>query len=306
MLQRVRERGLVLGGEADDHVRRQVELSRQLLESRQERARRVPAAHRAQNAVVAGLERNVEMLRDGRRLAERGDEPVAHVVDLDRAEPEALQAWGFAGRSHEHGQVVPGRAIAETAEVDPGEHDLAVALLDAPADLAENRFRRAAARAPADERDDAERARERASILDLHERPHAVEPRVGLHAPDRADVARHECGGLLGPLADHDDVRGQGGERIAREVRGTAGHVDPPVGAGRPGGRLAALRQRLVRDAAGADHGDVGVPADRLGVAVGEQALTDLLRVRMRDLAAEKVSREASHGGIVLPFLPAS
>jgi RimJ/RimL family protein N-acetyltransferase len=40
-------------------------------------------------------------------------------------------------------------------------------------------------------------------------------------------------------------------------------------------------------------------------MAVGEQALTDLLRIRMRDLAAEKVSGEARHGVIVLPFLRA-
>jgi RimJ/RimL family protein N-acetyltransferase len=40
-------------------------------------------------------------------------------------------------------------------------------------------------------------------------------------------------------------------------------------------------------------------------MAVGKQALADLLRVRMRHLAAEKVSGEARHGVIVLPFLRA-
>src|SRR5579862_2463574 len=47
--QRVPEGGLVLGGEAHDRVARQVELARKALEPRDERGRRVAAAHRAQH-----------------------------------------------------------------------------------------------------------------------------------------------------------------------------------------------------------------------------------------------------------------
>ena len=222
----LRERGLVLGREADDHVARQVELGGERLEPAQVGRGRVAAAHRAQHAVVARLQRHVEMARGGRRLAQRGDELVAHVVDLDRAEPQAVEPGRRAGLAHEPRQVVAGVAVAEAAEVDPGEDDLAVALLDAAADLAEHRVGAPAARRAAHERDHAEVAGERAAVLDLHERANAVEPRVGLDAADRADVAGDERRRLLGAPRDDGDVRRQARERVPREVRGAAGHVD--------------------------------------------------------------------------------
>ena len=136
--ERARERGVVLGREADDHVARQVELVRERLEPAEVGGGRVAASHRAQDAVVAGLERDVEVARGGRRLAQRGDERVAHVVDLDRAEPQAVEARRRADLAHEARQVVAGVAVAEAAEVDPGEDDLAVPLLDAATHLAQD------------------------------------------------------------------------------------------------------------------------------------------------------------------------
>ena len=65
-----RERRLVLGREADDHVGRQVEV-RERRQTPQVGRRGVAAAHRAQHAVVARLERDVQVPRDGRRLAQR-------------------------------------------------------------------------------------------------------------------------------------------------------------------------------------------------------------------------------------------
>src|SRR6185436_20187118 len=96
--------------------------------------------------------------------------------------------------------------VAEEPEVDPGEHDLLVPLTHSAANLVEDRDRGAAPCAAADERDDAERAGERAAVLDLHERPHALESRVVLDATDRADVAGDERGRLLRPPRDDDDV----------------------------------------------------------------------------------------------------
>ena len=93
-----------------------------------------------------------------------------------------------------------------------------MALRDAPADLAEHRVGAAAARGAADERDHAERARERAAVLDLHERAHAVEPRVGLHAADRADVAGDRLDRLLDLARDDGDVRGQPGEGVLESL----------------------------------------------------------------------------------------
>ena len=66
------------------------------------------------------------------------------------------------------------------------------------------------------------------------------------------------------------------------------------VRAGGLRGRLAGLRDRLVRDAARVDHGDVS-GVGRLAVAVGEQPLADRLLVGERDLAPEKPRRERGH-----------
>ena len=77
---------------------------------------------------------------------------------------------------------------------------------DAARDLGKHGSGGAAARPAADERDDAERARERAAVLDLHEGTRPLEPRVGLHAADRADVAGNDIGNVLARLRDDRDV----------------------------------------------------------------------------------------------------
>ena len=119
---------------------------------------------------------------------------------------------------------------------------------------------RAAARGAAHERDHAEVAREAAAVLHLDERAHAVEPRVGLDAADRADVAGDERRRLLAALRDDDDVLGQAGERVRGEVRAAARDVDAAVRPRGPRGLPCATSRRLVRDAAGVDDGDVGAP----------------------------------------------
>ena len=98
--------------------------------------------------------------------------------------------------------------------------------VDAAPDLGEHGVRAAAARGAAHERDDAEAAREAAAVLHLDERAHAVEPRVGLHAADRADVAGDERRRLLAAPGDDDDVLRQAGEGVGGEVRAAAGDVD--------------------------------------------------------------------------------
>src|SRR5205807_9898700 len=133
-----------------------------------------------------------QMLADRGRLAQRGDEPVADVVDLDRAQAKTLETGRPPRLADEARQVVARAAVPEAAEVDPGEDDLAMTLVDAAPDLREHRVGAAAARRTAHEWDHAEVARERAAVLNLHEGAHAVDPRVRLDAPDRADVARHE------------------------------------------------------------------------------------------------------------------
>ena len=195
-LERALEGCVVLGREADDHIGREVEVGERL-QLAEVGLDRVAPRHCAQNGVVAGLERHVQVRADDRRLVQGRDEVVVDVVDLDRREPQALDALDRAGGADQAGQRHPGGAVAEATEVDAREDDLTMALGDAPADLSEHRVGAAAAGGAADERDHAERTRERAAVLDLHERAHAVEPRVRLHAADRADIAGDRLDGLL-------------------------------------------------------------------------------------------------------------
>src|SRR5438552_11040974 len=112
-----------------------------------------------------------------RGLAQSRDELAVDVVDLDRRQPQAVEAGHRPHFAHEPRELVPGFAVAVAAEVDPGEDDLTMTLVDAPTDLGEHCCRRAAPRGSADERDDTEVAREAAAVLDLHECPHPVEAR---------------------------------------------------------------------------------------------------------------------------------
>ena len=144
-VQRVPERALVLGREADDDVAREVEVVLQRLEPAEVGGDGVAAAHRAQHRVIAGLERDMQVTARDRRLTERADELVVDVVDLDRGEAQPLEPGGRACLSDEPREAKAGGAVAVAAEVDPGEDDLAVALRNAAADLAEHGFGRAAA-----------------------------------------------------------------------------------------------------------------------------------------------------------------
>src|SRR5207245_2746374 len=172
------------------------------------------------------------------------------LVDLDRAETKPLKPRGGTRGAHEVRQVVPRGTVAEAPEIDARQDDLAVTLRDAAPDLGKNGLGAPAARLPPDERDDTEVARERAAVLDLHEGADAIESRVGLDAADRADVTRDEARRLLARLCNDGDVLG---ERLAAEVRAAPRHVDAAVRPRGAGGRFARLRERLVRDAAGAD-----------------------------------------------------
>ena len=89
---------------------------------------------------------------------------------------------------------------------------------------------------------------------------------------------------------------GRPGERVGGEVRAAAGDVDAPVRARGARGLLARLRDGLVRDAARVDDRDVG-GAVALDVPVGEQPLAHLVRVDVRDLAAEEADGERRHAG---------
>ena len=109
------------------------------------------------------------MTREGRRLAQRRNELVVHMIDLDRREPQPRETGRRTRLTQQAGERVPGLAVAITAEVDPGQHHLAVALCDPAPDLGEHGLRAAAAGAAAHERDNTEVAREATAVLHLDE-----------------------------------------------------------------------------------------------------------------------------------------
>ena len=99
----------------------------------------VASRHRAQHAVVAGLERHVQMpRRPSASRAARRRSAFGQVVDLDRREPQPREPGRRARLAHQPRQVVAGLAVAVAAEVDPGQNDLAVPLVDAPPHLGEH------------------------------------------------------------------------------------------------------------------------------------------------------------------------
>src|SRR6185436_17743067 len=222
-----------------------------------------------------------QMTPDRRRLPQGGGELLADVVDLDRGESQACQPRRRAGLAHEPRQAVAGLAIPVTAQVDPGQHHLAMPLLDAAPDLVQHRLGSPAARGAAHLRDDAEVAREATAVLHLHEGSDAVEPRLGADTAERADVSRDRFRGLLAAATDDHDVLWETGETVGIEARAAPCDVDPAVRAGGSRGCVTRLAHRLVRDAAGVDDRDVGAVA-ALRMSVGEQALADLLRVDVR------------------------
>ena len=138
------ERSLVLAREAHDHVGGQVEIGEGLY-APEERGGVVPTAHRAEDTIVARLERNVQVAGSGRRLAQRPDELRLDVVDLDRREAKAGEPGSLPRLAHEARERVAGSPVAVAAEIDPGEYDLTVPLLHAAPDLAQDRLGRPAA-----------------------------------------------------------------------------------------------------------------------------------------------------------------
>src|SRR4051812_39289735 len=136
-VERVPESTLGFRRKADDRVGRQVEV-RERLEAAQVRLRRIAPRHVPEHAVVARLQRHVQMRADRRRFVQRRNESVIDVVDLDRGQAQALEAVDLPHLPDEPRQWVAGVAVAVAAEVDPGQDDLAVALSDPPAHLVEH------------------------------------------------------------------------------------------------------------------------------------------------------------------------
>src|SRR2546430_4560985 len=219
--ERVPERVLRLGREADDRVGGEVEVCERL-EAAKVRRGAVTARHVAEHPVVTRLERNVKVPADVRCFTQRRNELGVDMVDLDRREAEPLEPRPGADLAHQSRQRITGRAGPVAPEVDAREDNLPVSVRDAPPHLVEHRGRGPTARRTADERDHAEVAREAAAVLDLHERAHAVEPGIGLNAADRTHVPGYEGRRLLTRPGDDGHVGRQTRKGLAGEIRRAA------------------------------------------------------------------------------------
>ena len=154
----------------------------------------------------------MQVRTDDRRLLQGRDEIVVDVVDLDRREPRRSTPSSVPAARMRPASVIAAARSRKQPRLTPVSIDLAVPLCDAAADLAEDGVGAAAAGGAAHERDHAEGTRERAAVLDLHERLDPVEPRVRLHAADRPDVAGDRLDRLLDLAGDDRHVRGQASE----------------------------------------------------------------------------------------------
>ena len=208
---------------------------------------RVLAAHPAQDRIVAGLDRQVEVLADRRTIGHRRDQPVGQVPRVRRHEPEARDRRDAVGgpdgvdRPDELGQVRPAgqielaarpalgvdvaearlrrQVVAVRVDVLAEQRDLAIAGRGERARLGDDLVERPAALGPAAERDDAVGARLVAAVDD------------------------REPGADRRPAGDR--AAGHGGRPRGRQMVGGARPtvrptiVVAPAGAGRPIGAWA-------------------------------------------------------------------
>src|SRR6185436_1917958 len=141
----------------------------QRFEAAQVGSRGIATRHRAEHAVVTGLQWHVQVACQYGCLAQCRDELVVDVIDLDRREPQSCEIRNRSRLAEKASERVPGLAVPVAAQVDPGQHYLAMPLVDPAPDLGEHRPRGPAARGAAYKRDDAEVAGEAAAVLHLDE-----------------------------------------------------------------------------------------------------------------------------------------
>ena len=313
--QRALEGVVVLAREAGDEIRADGGGGEQLADHRQPlggERRVVPPAHARQHAVVARLQRHVEMRADRRRRGHPPHQRLAHLVRIDRGQADAREPALLDQRVDQPDEIERRvEIVSPAAEMDAGEDHLAEAARGEGVELGENRARRQAPAAPAGERHDAERAEQVAAFLDLQEGARLAVERAGTEGldPGLAPAAVHlhplqarRLGGRglhqrVEPVEADDVIDGLDGRRRQRLRLGVAARQDDPRGgiaAPRAAREPPALGVGGVGHRAGVDDDHVG---RRVGVdqhaAGGAQAIRDGRRVVGVHLAAERRDRDA-------------
>ena len=150
--------------------------------------------HALQGQVVAGLQRQMEMRHQPLLLGDRRHQRGIGLDRVDRGEPRAAAAPARASapwRTSLPSVISPGRSRAIGGDVDAGQHDLGIAVLDELAHLRHHLARRHRARRPAAEGNDAEGAAMVAAVLDLH-----IGARSGCRSR-RSDGPRSRCTDMM-------------------------------------------------------------------------------------------------------------
>ena len=128
----------------------------------------VPAVHRGEDAIGAGLQGHVEVLGDAIGRSEETDEIFCNVERFDGADAEAFDGCFLEDAAEEVFELDAGREIAAVgAEVDAAEDDFAVSRLAEVQYFPDDRVRRQAAAPPANKRNHAVGAAGVAAVLDL-------------------------------------------------------------------------------------------------------------------------------------------
>ena len=331
--------GVVLGREADDDVavdRDARDRGSDAIDDRRVLGRDVAAAHPAEHAVVARLERQVDVGHRARRAVDPGPEQlVVDVLGLDRREAQPLDRGLVEDPPDEAGQRQRGARVgaAEAAlgpaavvrpDVDPGQDDLAMTRAERAPDVLQHGLRGEAPLRAAGGRDDAVGAEERAAVLDLHEGPGPLDrrPLVGdaldLDARQRGERPRDArvtapCRTdqpldlleqrVLRAVVDQPRVRIRGRERVPPDLHGAARDDDLRVrvrAAGAPDG-LARLLVGRRGHRAGVDEDQVRA-GGRVAVDDPDAALAEHPRRRLHlglvDLAAEVRDRGGPDGAV--------
>ena len=251
---------VVLGREADDHVAVDRDTRDRVADAADGRGvvgREVAAAHPSEHAVVAGLERQVEVRHRPRRaVGPDAEQLVVDVLRLDRREAHPLDRRLVEDPPDEAGkrQGRSGVGAAEAAlrpaavvrpDVDPGQDDLAMARAERASDVEQHGLRGEAPLRAARRRDDAVGAEERAAVLDLHERPRPLDRGAAVGDPLDLDARqgwqRPRDARVTAPWRRADQPLDLLEQRVLRPV------VDEPRGGIRGGERLAARPARSSR-----------------------------------------------------------
>jgi hypothetical protein len=173
--------------------------------------------HRTQHAVVARLERDVQVARHGRRLAQSGEQrSVRWLTSIEDSRSRASPGVAPTSRISAAGRSR--LAVAVAAEVDPGEHDLAVALVDAAAHLGEHGIGarlREAPRTSGITQKLQEKLQPSCTFTNARTRSSRASAWTQPIAPTSPAIA---SGGLLARLRDDDDVLRQTGERVGERL----------------------------------------------------------------------------------------